>query len=59
MGATSAGRLWRVLQSRLEASDRGCETEGQARVFVESEMRIRRLRGKLDEMRMPAARVGR
>ncbi|KAJ7796401.1 hypothetical protein B0H14DRAFT_3158075 [Mycena olivaceomarginata] len=30
-----AEAVWRVLQ--LEASDQGCETEGQARVFVESE----------------------
>jgi hypothetical protein len=48
-----AEAVWRVLQ--LEASDQGCETEGQARAFVESEIRIRRLRGKLDEMRRMAA----
>jgi hypothetical protein len=48
-----AEAVWRVLQ--LEASDQGCKTEGQARAFAESGVRIRRLRGKLDEMRRMAA----
>ncbi|KAJ7330929.1 hypothetical protein DFH08DRAFT_966678 [Mycena albidolilacea] len=47
--------VWRILQ--LEASDRGYETEGQARVFVESEIRIRQLREKPDEMKRMASEV--
>ncbi|KAJ7805364.1 hypothetical protein B0H14DRAFT_2880966, partial [Mycena olivaceomarginata] len=50
-----AEAVWRVLQ--LEASDQGCKTEGQARAFAESGIRIRRLRGKLDKRRMAAVRA--